>query len=221
MLGQLSLEPPDKTLPLRRRVTLAIVSLADAGDMLRRFHYLHRTRVGRQINYAVSIDGVVDGVITYAYPMMSAPLDGVPSDELLEFARLYLHSNIPHTATCAIGQSLKRIRRDWSRLFPDAKPVRMVVSWSDTTRHTGTIYKAANFRWLRRCLGQNHGNAATSKRGARTKHNDYVHDKDCWVYRFPTQGRQNRGRALPDERGTRGSQGRVGSGGRDDCILTT
>ena len=80
---------PDNTLPLRRRVTLEIIGLADARYMLTQFHYLHRTRVGRQINYAVLIDGIVDGVITYAYPMMSAPLLNVPSDELLEFARLY------------------------------------------------------------------------------------------------------------------------------------
>jgi 5-methylcytosine-specific restriction endonuclease McrA len=44
------------------------------------------------------VDGQVDGVITFAYPMMSVPLLGVPSDELAEFARMYLHNNIPHTA---------------------------------------------------------------------------------------------------------------------------
>lgn len=124
----------------------------------------------------------VDGVITYAYPMTSAPIAGVPSDELLEFARLFLYQNIPHTASCAIGQSIRRIVRDWMAEFPDAKTPRLIVSWSDTTRHTGTVYKAANFQWLRRSKGANHGNTATSKRGARTKHTDYAHDKDCWIY---------------------------------------
>lgn len=187
MLGQLSLEAPDKSLPLRKRVTLSIILLQDARDMLVRFHYLHRTRVGRQINYAVSIDGVVDGVITYAYPMMSTPLDGVASDELVEFARLYLHSNIPHTATCAIGQSLKRIRQDWASAFPDAKPVQMVVSWSDTEYHKGTIYKAANFRWLKKSEGRAPSrrlHKEGTKRGPREGHGDYAHNKDCWVYRW-------------------------------------
>ena len=143
---------------------------------------MHRCRTGRQINYAVLIDGMVDGVITFAYPMTSAPIAGVPSDELLEFARLYLHQNIPHTATCAIGKTLKRIKGDWMKLYPDAKVPSLIVSWSDTEYHKGTVYKAANFQWLRKTKGQPPGNSATSKRGARAQHGDYSHDKDCWIY---------------------------------------
>ena len=184
MLGQMAMFAPDTTLPLRKRVTVERVELADVRMMLERFHYLHRVRTGRQLNYAVLIDGVVDGVITYAYPMMSAPLAGVPSDELLEFARMFLASNIPHTATCAIGQTLRRVRADWLAEYPDAKPPRLVVSWSDTVYHKGTIYKAANFEFYRRTKGQPHGNKAGSKRGERARHGDYSHDKDCWIYRL-------------------------------------
>lgn len=182
MLGQISLFRPSETLPLKKRVQVEIIQLEQARYMLENFHYLHRARVGRQINYAVMIDGVCDGVITYAYPMMSADLAGVPSDELIEFARMYLHQNIPHSATCAIGKTLRRVKNDWMRLFPDSKPPRLVVSWSDTEYHKGTIYKAANFKWLRRTHGQPPGNKAGSKRGARVQHGDYSHDKDCWIY---------------------------------------
>ena len=183
MLGQTSLFYTPKA-KLKNRITLQPVEVADIRRILETRHYLKRARTGRQLNYVVLIDGVVDGVITYAYPMMSPPLEGVPSDELLEFARLYLASNITHSASCAIGKSLKRIRADWALKFPDAKPVRMIVSWSDTTRHTGTIYKAANFQWLRRSRGLPPGNAATSKRGASVSHDDYNHDKDCWIYQL-------------------------------------
>ena len=185
MLGQMSLFAPDVTLPLRRRVSLDIISVADARYTLEKFHYLHRTRVGRQINYAVLIDGVVDGVITYAYPMMTASIHGVPSDEIIEFARLFLAQNIPHSATCAIGQSLKRIVADWMREFPDAKTPRLVVSWSDKEYHRGTIYKAANFEWLKVTHGDHRKgprNQATCKRGFRAQHPDLAHDKDCWIY---------------------------------------
>jgi hypothetical protein len=182
MLGQTTLFAPEITEPLRNRVELVRVELSDVRQILERFHYLKRCRTGRQINYAVLIDGICDGVITYAYPMMSASLCEVPSDELLEFARLYLKQNIPHSASCAVGKSLKRIRRDWLQEYPDAKSPRLVVSWSDTEYHKGTIYKASNFQWLRRSVGASHGNAATSKRGARVRHSDYRHDKDCWIY---------------------------------------
>lgn len=182
MLGQMTMFAPDAALPLRQRVSVNLITTAEARHTLEKFHYLHRARVGRQLNYAVFIDGVVDGVITYAYPMLSVPLDGVPSDQLLEFARLFLLQNIPHTASCAIGKTLRRVRSDWSLMFPAAKEPLMVVSWSDTEYHAGTVYKASNFRWLRRTRGQPPGNSATSKRGQRVAHGDYSHDKDCWVY---------------------------------------
>jgi hypothetical protein len=182
MIGQHVMFQPEGDLPLRKRVTVQRVELEQARCMLQQFHYLHRTRVGRQINYAVMIDGVIDGVVTYAYPMMSSPLLGVSSDELVEFARLYLHSNIPHTATCAIGKTIRRIKEDWATLFPDAKPLRLVVSWSDTTRHKGTIYKAANFQWVRRTKPQPTGHHVGSKRGPRRSYDDYLCEKDCWVY---------------------------------------
>jgi hypothetical protein len=190
MLGQMSLFQPDASLPLRQRVQVEIITTAQARYMLEAFHYLHRARVGRQINYAVLIDGVVDGVITYAYPMMSVPLLGVPSDELIEFARLFLQHNVPHSATCAIGKTLRRVQDDWTRMFPDAPVPRLVVSWSDTVYHKGTIYKAANFEWVKRTKGDNRKalrNSPTSKRGQRKHPSDYAHDKDCWVYWLKTK----------------------------------
>lgn len=167
---------------LRNRVELSLCGVADVRQALERWHYLHRARTGRQVNYLILQDGTVEGVITFAYPMMSAPLCGVPSDEVLEFARLYLHHNTPHVASCAIGKSIRRIVRDFATLYPEAKPPRLLVSWSDTTRHVGTVYRASNFTWLRRTKGQPHGNKAGSKRGVREQHGDYSNDKDCWVY---------------------------------------
>jgi hypothetical protein len=192
VIGQTSLFPPEGK--LRDRVELARITVADARHALEKYHYLHRTRTGRQVNYAVSVDGVVDGVITYAYPMMSAPLLGTPSDELIEFARLYLHSNGHNVASCAINQSLRRLRQDWATEYPDAKQLQLCVSWSDTTRHRGIIYLASNFVWVHRTKGrsENHrpGNAVGSKRGARAAHGDYSNDKDCWVYWFDAKTRE-------------------------------
>jgi hypothetical protein len=181
VLGQLSIFKPDKALPLRQRVQVEIITLQQARYALEAFHYLHRARVGRQINYAVLIDGVVDGVITYAYPWTANPIASVPSDEVLEFARLFLYSNTPHVATCAIGKTLRRIKNDWMRAFPDAKPPRLVVSWSDTEYHKGTIYRAANFQHDGRTTGQNQWRPSRPTRG---KGDDYKHIKDRWIFRL-------------------------------------
>ncbi len=183
MIGQASLFQPDATLPLRKRVEVQIITVAQARYALEKFHYLHRVRTGRQINYAVLIDGVVDGVITYAYPMTPADFAGVANAEILEFARLYLHSNIPHSATCAIGKTLKCVVTDWTRLYPDASIPRLVVSWSDTEYHKGTIYKAANFVWLKRSAAhawKNEHRANTY--GLRRCYPEAMHVKDCWIY---------------------------------------
>ena len=45
------------------------------------------------------------------------------------------------------------------------------MSWSDSEVHKGTIYKAANFEWVKRTKGKPHGNKPNIKRGAR-KHTD-------------------------------------------------
>jgi len=186
MLGQLSIFSPDKTLPLRQRVSVELITLEQARYALIKFHYLHRARVGRQLNYAVLIDGVVDGVITFAYPMVSVPIADIPSDEVIEFARMFLYQNIPHSATCAIGKVLKRVKADWMRLFPESKTPRLIVSWSDTVIHKGTIYKASNFKFLRRTKAdtrkETQRNKAGSRRGVRIQREDYKHDKDCWIY---------------------------------------
>jgi len=184
MIGQASLFTPDMTLPLRKRVTVERITVAQARYALENFHYLHRTRTGRQINYAVLIDGIVDGVITYAYPPGSFVLLGLQPGQFIEFARLYLHSNIPHSASCAIGQTIRRIRSDWALLFPDADVLQLIVSWSDKEYHTGTIYKAANFQWLRVTKGASQGGLTKGKKrwGERGKYTDLAHDKDCWIY---------------------------------------
>ena len=190
MIGQASLFAPDAMLPLRKRVEVHIAPLADVRMMLERWHYLHRVRTGRQLNYAVLIDGVVDGVITYAYPMVAGMIAGVQTDEVIEFARLYLHSNIPHTATCAIAKSIKAIRNDWTGIFPDAKPPKLIVSWSDRTIHSGTIYKAANFQHAWITQGGKRTNKRSAKWGGTQKINygDYSHEKDCWIYRLDGKG---------------------------------
>jgi hypothetical protein len=184
MIGQQVLDKPDVNSPLKRRVMIMNISAKDARPILLNYHYLHRARTGKQMHYAVVIDGVVDGVITYAYPMMSTPILGVPSDEMLEFARLFLFSNIPHTASCAIGKSLRVIKKDWIDRFPTSKEPKMIVSWSDKSMFSGTIYKAANFTHIGQTLDVRRTTIVRKNGfvGERGSYSDYRNPKDCWIY---------------------------------------
>lgn len=180
-LGQLSIFPPEKSAKLKNRVELVITPLADIAYILKKCHYLGRVRVGRQINYAVLVDGVVDGVITYAYPFTTSKICGVGPGEVIEFARMFLYRNVPHTASCAIGKSLRRVRRDWMKMYPDAPVPRLVVAWSDQVYHKGTIYKAANFTHDGVAVGRSNRHKGDCW-GPRKKYNDYEHKKDRWIY---------------------------------------
>jgi hypothetical protein len=187
MLGQASLFPPDITLPLRKRIDIRLATAAEARYAIESFHYLHRMRTGRQLHYAIHIDGIVDGYITYAYPVGANHLLGYSPGEIVEFARLYLASNVPHSASCAIAKSLRRLPKDWAALYPEAATLRLVVSWSDRHFHKGTIYKAANFEWLGESKGAAAGGLTRghTRWGERRKYADQAHLKDCWIYRLP------------------------------------
>lgn len=182
MLGQISLFQSEPSQSIRQRVKVERVELRDVRYILEKLHYLKRVRKGKQINYAVFLDSKVDGVITFAHPMVSVPIADVPSDEIIEFGRLYLYTRTPLVASCAIGKVLKRVKKDWMKRYPTSKVPQMVVSWSDVEVHKGTIYKASNFIHYKRTKGGTHSNLLSSKRGFRYKHDDYKHDKDCWLY---------------------------------------
>ena len=49
-------------------------------------------------------------------------------------------------ASCAMGKSLRRIKKDWYMKYPNLPGIDAIVSWSDDIRHKGTIYKSSNFK---------------------------------------------------------------------------
>lgn len=165
--------------------SLHIKVIADkiADNEVRVHHYLHRARVGRRLSYGIFIGTELEGVITYAYPMICSKICGVPSDEMLEFGRMFLRHNIPNMASRSISFTLKRVRADWIKKYPSAKEPKLIITWADTVVHRGTIYKASNFWYFRRtkprARGPNRNNAFV---GGREMRADHWHPKDCYLY---------------------------------------
>ena len=186
MLGQISLFKSEEQGNIRNRVELIAIDFESARYMLTNFHYLKRARTGRQINYAVLFDNVVEGVITYARPFTTTKIEGIEIDRCLEFARLYLVNNRAHVASCSIGKSLKRICKDWMLCYPESKVPVLVVSWSDRELHKGTIYKAANFIYSGSSRPRPH------RTGRWKNYPDYFHSKDRWVYWLDKTMRKNK-----------------------------
>lgn len=161
-----------------------LVPLKEIRHLYETGHYLHRVRVGRQLNYAIEKNGKLFGAICYALPMMRTGYCGIDISKMIEFARLYLIENIAGLAVYAISATLRKIKKDWTQQFPSAAEPCLIVSWHDTTLHIGTVYKAANFLFYRnterpRKRGMRYGETWA---GPRKLTQDYAHVKGIWFF---------------------------------------
>ena len=79
-----------------------------------------------QLPYWIFIDEMPVGVILYSLPRVNVPIDGIEPMKLLELARLWIHPSVQNLtyedrngkshslsiASCAMGKSLRRIKKD-------------------------------------------------------------------------------------------------------------
>lgn len=193
---------------LRTRCDVAVADLKEATRVIVLNHYLHRGRTMAQMPYWVELDGVRVGVILYAYPRMSVKFQGYAPMNLVELARMWLHPSVQgirvvdssgeehafSVATCAVGNTLRRIRADWYGKYPHLPDVLAVVSWADQEHHEGTVYRAANFREVGTSGGSLHGNRHRPNGGHDQLNPDYLHTKSAFIYEFarPLTVRQKR-----------------------------
>ena len=176
---------------LSRRLTIEIAPLKESSLVIIHHHYLHRTRTMSQLPYWIFIDGIPVGVILYSLPRVNVPIDGIEPMKLLELARLWIHPSVQNqtfkdkngrthslpVASCAMGKSLRRIKKDWEQKYPTLPEVDAIVSWSDDVRHKGTIYKSSNFKETGKSGGNLHGTGTKRKDGGHYKLNkDFRHN---------------------------------------------
>jgi len=180
------------------RVTLQEANLKHATRIVIAYHYLHRGRTMAQLPYWVLVDEVPVGVLLYSLPRLSVPVDGIAPMNLCELARIWLSPDVqggqvrggdgrthaPSVATCAIGKSLRRLRQDWHRKYPNLPSIAAVVSWADQVHHEGKIYRAANFAEMGISGGTTHGNRARPNGGRDQFNLDYANWKTRFLYRF-------------------------------------
>ena len=184
---------------LSKRLTLEVANLKESSLIIMHHHYLHRRRTMSQFAYWVCIDGVPVGVLLYSMPRINVPIEGVHPMKILELARLWIHPSVQNltyedrngrshslsVASCAMGKSLRRIKKDWEGRYPNLPKVDAIVSWSDDERHKGTIYKSTNFKDTGKSGGNLHGTGTERKEGGLYRLNkDYRHIKTRFFYKF-------------------------------------
>lgn len=192
------------TVSVRSLIGLEDAPLGEATNMIVQNHYLRRGRTMAQLPYWITFDGVRCGVLLFALPRMSSrspKFDGHSPMQLIELARLWIDPAVQlrsvldragkeHSlpiASRAIGLALRRVRQDWIGKYPHLPEPKAVVAWSDTTRHTGTIYKACNFRHVGTSGGVGHRNNRRPNGGSDQLRADYLHVKDAYFLPFDRQ----------------------------------
>jgi hypothetical protein len=149
-----------------------------------------------QIAYWVMLDDKPCGALLFALPRLSVPFHGYAPMSLIELARCWLQPavqdcwvrdqsgrshNLP-VASCALGKSLRVIRRDWHGKYPHLPHIRACVAWSDRQLHRGTIYQAANFVQLGMTSVSQPGAGTRRTGGHHLHHSDYLRVKATYLY---------------------------------------
>jgi hypothetical protein len=156
------------------------------ASALAEFHYLgYRGTVGENAQYTV---------IAGTGRLLACVLFGAPAwkcqarDQFLGWTReqrerrLFLITNntrflilpfvrVPHLASWILGQTLRRLSKDWERKY--GHPILLVETFVERDRFAGTSYKAAN--WIR--LGSTTGRSRQDR-----QHTLQVPVKDVYVY---------------------------------------
>ena len=155
-----------------------------------------------QLPYWICIDEIPVGVLLFSLPRISNPIDGIQPMNLLELARIWIHPSVQgltyedrngkshslSVASCAVGKSLQRVRKDWKIKYPNLPRIDSVISWSDDEHHEGIIYKSSNFKTTGKSGGALHGNGIRKNGGVDKMHKDYKNIKTKFLYKFSPAG---------------------------------
>lgn len=152
---------------LPARIALHEAGRDELNELAKMHHYMHRAVHYRAcpFGWRVSFDGELEsntgvpcGFIMFAsihYTRLRGEFgyEGLPTKwQVLSLARLWLRDDLPkNSETVTIAKALKLVQRRWLNVHPPRfvdQPyhVRKIISYADTTYHSGTIYRAANFR---------------------------------------------------------------------------
>lgn len=106
-----------------------------------------------QACYSIEFDGMCYGVAIWTSPVA---LNRMSEKRSLELRRMALTDDAPrNTATRFLSIMIKDIRAS----FPD---IVLLISYQDTSVHSGTIYKAGN--WTPACVSNNYDWGVTRNR---------------------------------------------------------
>jgi hypothetical protein len=130
---------------------LGLVTKQQAADILLKFHYLKDISKGFKSGFNVGLfdnEELVGVCIFTGFPVpeLVTGMFGLPrenQDGFFELSRLCLTPEIQkqehNLASWFVSRSIRFLRKE--------KSVRAILSYADSTFHSGTVYKACNFKY--------------------------------------------------------------------------
>ncbi len=113
--------------------------IGEAKALVISHHYLHKWPAVVTVRLGLYVDDVIRGVLLFGHgpKQISVRYGGMT----WELSRLWIDDCVPRNAeTWMIGKAIRYVRRNH-------REVKHIVSYADPSAgHTGTIYRAANFR---------------------------------------------------------------------------
>ena len=139
--------------------TIDRVSKSDAAELLLRYHYLKDISKGFKSGYNYGLYknndfsplniGGIQGVCIFTglpVPEIAQGAFGLERNEqqgLFELSRLCIHPDTQqgeyNITSWFVSKAIKRLRKDTE--------VKAIISYADSDYHSGTIYRACNFRY--------------------------------------------------------------------------
>ncbi len=131
--------------------SIKLVSKAEAESILMKWHYLKDYSKGFKsgFNYGLFKGDTLVGVCIFtglAVPELAKGMLGLERNQqegLFELSRLCLTPDVQkeehNLASWFVSRSIRKLRKDTS--------VRLILSYADNDFHSGTVYKACNFKY--------------------------------------------------------------------------
>ena len=133
--------------------SISLISKAEGWEILRKYHYLATT--GKSVsyksgyNYGLFKDKTLLGVCIFTgfpVPELVHGMFGLPRNEqkgMFELSRLCIDPTTQKSeyniTSWFVARSIRQLKKDTN--------VRAILSYADTEYHSGTIYRACNFKY--------------------------------------------------------------------------
>lgn len=151
---------PEPTILRRIQIREVLPEEREAYDqLLKERHYLHSARLGGQsLRYVAQLDGQWVALITFSAPALNIKsrekwIGWTPRQRTRRLGFVVNNSRFlvlpdrnayPNLASRILSLCLKRLERDWQRVW--GHPVLVVESFVDESKYRGTCYRACGFQ---------------------------------------------------------------------------